>query len=190
MREKLSSGFIAVPALALLAFTSACSLTAPQYTTSLQNVQALKNAGNYHASVGNFAAAPGADKPISMRGSSMSSPYQNSYAAYLQEAVKQELSLAGKMSSDTTIEISGTLNKNDLDASGFSKGYGGIEARFVVKKGQAVVYDAVKSASIEWESSFAAAVALPKAQQTYPDLVAKLLTTLYADADFAKALSQ
>lgn len=175
---------------ALVALASGCSLTAPQYSASLTNVQALKDAGAFSAKVGEFSSTkdPANANPISIRGSSLTSPYSESYALYLAEAIKQELSLAGKLSSAADVEISGILQKNDLDASGFSKGIGIMEARFVVKKSGQVRYDQVKLVNSEWESSFAGAVAIPKAQQEYPTLVQKLLAMLYADVAFIKAL--
>lgn len=169
---------------------SGCSLMAPQYSASMDNVQKLKDAGNYNAKVGSFTSQkdPENANPISLRGSSLSSPYESSYAAYLQEAIKQELSLAGKLAAGADLEVTGVLLKNDLDASGFSTGYGKMEAKFVIKKGSQVLYDKTKSAQTQWESSFAGAIAIPRAQQEYPRLVQKLLAELYADESFLRAL--
>jgi hypothetical protein len=163
---------------------------APQYSASIDNVQKLKDAGNYTAKVGDFASSKdkGNVNPISLRGSTLSSPYESSYSKYLAEALKQELSLANKFAPNADVEVSGTLMKNDIDASGFSTGSGGIEARFVVKKSGQILYDQVKSVHQEWPSSFAGAVAIPRAIQEYSNLVQKLLTSLYADNAFLDAL--
>jgi hypothetical protein len=172
------------------ALASGCSLMAPQYSASIDNVQKLKNAGDFASRVGKFDSA--ADKananPISLRGSSLASPYGDSYAAYLAEAIRQELALAGKLKPDAEIEISGMLLKNDIDTSGINIATGDIEARFVVKQGTAVRFDKVKTVHLEWESSFAGAVAIPRAQQQYPTLVQALLGALYDDPDFLRAL--
>ena len=162
---------------------------APQYSASLENVQKLKDAGSFTAKVGTFesSADAGNANPISIRGSSMNSPYQDSYAVYLAESIKQELSLAGKLAPDAKLEISGMLMKNDINAD-IGTGHGNIEARFVIKKDGKVAYDQVKTANTEWESSFVGAIAIPKAQQEYSSLVKKLLVTLYADDAFLKAL--
>lgn len=177
-------------ALAVTIFSTGCSMMAPQYTASLDNVQKLKDAGTYTAKVGNFSSAPDKDNanPISLRGSSMLSPYQDSYAAYLAEALKQELDLAKKLSPDASIEITGTLLKNDVDASGMSVGTVDLQARFVVTRSGAVRYDAVKTVRSEFPSAFAAAVAIPRAVQEYPIGVQKLLGQLYADKAFVDAL--
>ena len=170
--------------------TSGCSIVAPQYSASMENVQMLKDAGNVSAKVGKFDSIPDPANanPISLRAPHMNSPYENSYAAYLAEAIKQELSLAGKLKPDTDIEISGALLKNNINISSFSIGKGDIQARFIVKKGEAVRYDQIKTIHNEWESSFIGNIAIPRAQQQYPNLVQKLLATLYADHDFVEAL--
>ncbi|HSW15552.1 MAG TPA: hypothetical protein VLI06_22070 [Solimonas sp.] len=166
-----------------------CALSAPQYSPSLPNVQKLRDAGEYKARVGLFTAdQPAADAPLSLRGAKMHSPYQDSYASYVAEALKQDLSLAGRLAPDAEIEVSGLLNKNELDASGFSRGFGGMEARFVLRKGGKIQYESVKSATTEWESSFAGAIAVPRAQLEYANLVQQLLAQLYADPAFIAAL--
>ncbi len=168
---------------------SGCGMVAPKYSASMDNVQMLKDAGNISAKVGKFDSIRGKGNanPISIRTHPMTSPYDNSYAAYLTEAIKQELSLAGKLKPDTDIEISGSLLKNDIDAA-ISMGTGDIQARFIVKKSGQVRYDQTKTVHHEWESSFLGAVAIPRAQQQYLNLVQKLLAALYADQDFLQAL--
>jgi hypothetical protein len=175
-------------AFALLA--SGCSLVAPRYTASLENVQKLKDAGGQSLKVGDFISTPGHDNPqsISIRGSSLTSPYDGSYAKYLAEAIRQELSLAGKLSSDAKLEVSGDLQKNDISIPPVGNGHGDIAARFVLKRNDQVRYDQVKTVHFEWDSSFVGAVAIPRAQNNYPTLVQKLLAELYADPEFQAAL--
>lgn len=169
---------------------SGCSTMVPHYTAPVPNVEKLKNAGEYTAKVGTFDSDknPANANPISLRGSSLVSPYNDSYASYLGEAIKQELTLAGKLNASAEVEISGVLLKNDIDATGFSMAHGDIEARFVVQKAGKVRYDQVKSVRHEWESSFVGAIAIPRAQQEYTNLVQKLLAVLYEDQSFFQAL--
>ena len=177
-------------ALAIGVFSTGCAMVAPQYTASLDNVQILKDSGDYAAKVAEFQ--PGKDKaysnPISIRGSSLVSPYNESYASYLTAAIKQELSLAKKFSPDANIEISGTVLKNDIDATGASMGWAHMEARFIVKRSGQLRYDQVKTVRHEFPSSFAGNVAIPKAIQEYPVAVQKLLNQLYTDKSFIEAL--
>jgi hypothetical protein len=177
-------------AIAATFFSSACSLMAPQYSASIDNVQTLKEAGSYTTKIGQFASEPddGAGNLISIRGSSMASPYQNSYSAYLAEAIKQELSLAQKLSTDASTEITGTVLKNDVDVSGFDVGNVEIQARFVVKRNGAIRYNEVKSIRTEFPSSFMGSVAIPRGISEYPVAVQKLLGSLYLDKAFIEAL--
>jgi hypothetical protein len=180
----------ALLALAISVLSSGCAMIAPQYTASLDNVQSLKDSGNFTAKVGEFTGSKNKayNNPISIRGSTLASPYDSSYANYVAGALKQELSLAKKLSPDSSTEISGTVLKNDIDATGASVGWALIEARFIMKRGGEVRYDHVKSVKHEFPSSFAGAVAIPKAVQEYPVAVQKLLNQLYTDKAFVEAL--
>jgi hypothetical protein len=176
-------------AFAAAALSSGCTLVAPRYSPSLDNVQKLKDSGVQTTKVGAFESPDKAQaKSISLRGSSLHSPYDDSYASYLSEALKQELSLAGKLAPDAQIEVTGALQKNDISAAGVSTGTGDIAARFIVKRGSDVRYDQVKSIHDEWESSFLGSVAIPRAQTRYPVMVQKLLAALYADPAFLQSL--
>jgi hypothetical protein len=181
---------IAICALMFALSLTACSTVAPPYAPTLNNIATLKNADHANTKVGAFASSPGTGNanPISLRGTSMNSPYNGSYANYVAEAIKQELTLAGKYSTDARIEISGTLLSNDIDASGFSTGRANIAARFVVKNNETVKFDKVKSVVHEWDSSFVGAIAIPAAIREYSATVNKLLAALYADTEFDAAV--
>lgn len=118
----------------------------------------------------------------------MNSPIGSDYAAYLADALRQELTLAGKLDAKSTIEVSGQLLRNDIAAGGFMTNSAEIEARFIVKNSSVPRFDKVKRAEMSWESSFIGAVAIPKAQQQYPLIVQKLLASLWSDADFQASL--
>jgi hypothetical protein len=175
--------------LAITITATGCTMVAPKYTASLENVQKIKDSGAESVKVGTFLSTPAKDNAasISLRGSSLASPY-GTYAYYLAEALRQELSLAGKLAADAQIEVTGTLQKNDINIPAVGAGRGDIEARFVVSRGGTPKYDQVKSLHDEWDSSFVGAVAIPRAQEQYPLLVQKLLALLYADPAFFEAL--
>ena len=175
--------------LAAIALSSGCSMMAPRYTASIDNVQKIKDADTQPVKVGTFESIPGKgnNNPISIRGSSLASPYDSSYAKYIAEALRQDLELAGKLSPDAKIEISGALQKNDISIP-VSSGNGDLEARFIVKRAGEIKYDQVKTIHDEWDSSFVGAIAIPRAQARYPIMVQKLLAELYADPAFIEAL--
>ena len=168
-------------------FSTGCTLVAPKYTASIANVQKLKTAGEISPKVGTFNGDI-ARKSISLRGSPLTSPYDGSFANYLSEALVQELTLAGKLKPQSNVEITGTLLQNSLLTGLTGMGEGIIQAQFVVKKDGVVKYDQIKTANTTWPTSFVGAVAIPRAQQEYPNLVQALLTQLYADPSFLNAL--
>jgi hypothetical protein len=176
--------------LVAAALCSGCSLTAPKYSPSLENVQALKDSGAQTTSVGTFETTleKGKAASISIRGNSLGSPYEGTYANYLAEALKQELSLAGKLAADAQIQVSGTLQKNDIFAGGFSTAEGEMEARFIVRRGGEVRYDQIKAIHDQWDSHFVGSIAIPRAAARYPVMVQKLLAALYGDPAFLAAL--
>lgn len=174
---------------AAVALVAGCAGKAPPYQPSIRSVQVLKAAGTNPVRVGEFGVKPGAvgATSISLRANSISSPVGDSFGAYLGEALRQELDLAKRLDPNAVWEVSGTLLGNDIDtAIGTAKGYA--DAQFVVKKNGQVVFDKVKRGEASWESSFAAAIAVPKAQQSYPLIIQNLLWMLYADSDFLNAL--
>lgn len=179
-----------IASLAILcAVLSGCSIVAPTYNASMDNVTALQKGGDVSAKVTEFTSQKnkGNENPISLRGNTMRSPYNNSYAAYLTEAIKQELMLANKFSEDSKVDISGELLQNTIDPA-ISQGSARIEARFVVTNAGVVKYDQVKFAVHDWPSSFVGAVAIPRAIEEYQTVVAKLLTSLFSDQAFLNAL--
>ncbi len=180
---------LAVPALVCAAALAGCASPAPRYQPLIDNVEVLKRAPAPVA-IGAFSVKSGAvgTTSIGLRGSSMISPVGQDYAAYLADALQQELELAGKLGAKSNIEISGVLLKNDISAAGLSTNSGEVQAQFVVKKDGAVKFDKVKRGELSWESSFAGAIAIPKARQQYPLIVQQLLAQMMTDPEFSAAL--
>ncbi|GCL61712.1 hypothetical protein [Pseudaquabacterium pictum] len=176
--------------LVTAALASGCAIQAAVYQPSIANVEQIKKLNPQPIKVGTFQVKSGAEgaSSISLRGNPMQSPVGGDYAAYLADALRQELVLAGKFKPDAGIDVRGELLKNDIAAGGFSTNSGEIEVRFIVLRGNEERYNSVLRASDSWDSSFVGAVAIPKAQQQYPVLVQKLLTTLFADARFQAAI--
>lgn len=175
-------------ALAIVVLATGCAMQAPRYQPSLDNVELLKKSVGAPVALGAFTVQPGVSGSIGLRANSMTSSVGGDYAAYLGDALTQELKLAGKLDAASKLEISGVLLKNDIAAGGLATNSGEVEARFMVKNAGAQRYDKVKRAELSWESSFLGSVAIPKAQQQYPLIVQKLLSLLWGDADFQAAL--
>jgi hypothetical protein len=181
-----------IGAVLLMAGLSACSTVAPKYNSNFDNVAALRSQQLRPIKVGDVSKEQNAKTNINkltIRGGDYASPY-GSFTAYLQNALKQELDDARLLDSSSDLQITAVLLKNQLDASGASRAYAAVEARFVVKDSSAVKYDSVKSARYEWDSSFAGNVAIPKANQNYPVVMQRLLTSLFTDPAFIAAIKK
>lgn len=179
---------LAVSALALLALT-ACSTPAPPYAVSIPNVQALKSATTSGVAIGEFTAQGSAanNESISIRGNPMVSAH-GTFSKYLQNAITQELIEARLLDPKSGLQIAAVLLKNDISAAGVITASAEIEAKFSITSGGKVTFDKVIRATTEWDSNFLGAIAIPRAQQNYPNLVTVLLKQLYADKDFVIAL--
>lgn len=166
-----------------------CAIKSPPYQASITNVEALRKAELQPLNVGSFTSQSGATgaTSIGLRGAQMESSVGAGFADYLAVALQQELELARLLKAQASTEVSGILLKNDISAGGINTNSGEIEARFMVNRDKKARYDRVKRAEMEWESSFAGAVAVPRAQQQYPLMVQKLLGELFADPAFIEA---
>lgn len=170
-------------------FITACSMQAPPYQVSLENVQTIKKAKLKQVQVGVITSTKKLDR-ISLRGSSMYSPVNKSYGSYLSKALEDELKLARLWSAVSATVISGEMLTNDIDVSGFSEGTGEASAKFIVTRDSKVIFDKVISAQNKFESSFIGAIAIPNGQQNYVDLVQKLIKNLFEDEKFISALKE
>lgn len=182
---------VAVGMLALAAGLSGCmSIRAQPYAAKAETASVLKDAGVASADVGVFTADPASlAKPVSMPGPvTLRSPFGDSYASYLGEALRQELEQAGKYAKGSATVVTGTLTKNDVHANLFSRGNGMLEARFVVTRDGQVVYNQVKSTDHAWNSAPIGAIAIESAGANYPRMVQKLIASLFADPAFVAAL--
>jgi hypothetical protein len=175
----------------ILAALTACSSVAPKYTLVPENVNRLRDAGFEPTRLGDFNAAAknGNDvNHLTIRGGTYQSPYDSSYVSYLREALRMELDEARLLNPNATVEVSGFLLRNELNAAGIATADAQIEARFVVKRDGQVRFDKVLTATHQWESSFMGNIAIPRAQQNYPTVIQKLLANLYADPDFIASM--
>lgn len=91
---------IRIMKITIVAFSlllTACSMEAPPYEVSIENVQNIKKAKVKQVKVGTITSKKQLDS-ISLRGSSMFSPVNKSYGSYLQKALEDELKLAKLLS--------------------------------------------------------------------------------------------
>jgi len=162
-----------------------------EHQASLESIQTVRQAPMAPVNVGNFALAPGKsaaiDQSVSARGVTLVSPFQDSYARYLREALVTELKAAGKFDANAATQVSGWLTANDLDASGIARGLGSLGAIFVVQRDGRELYRRELVEDAQWPSSFIGIEAVSLAVNQYGLLYRKLILRLVGDSDFQAA---
>lgn len=192
--ERMSSKLIAaLMSLCAMLLCGCANLVAPKYNPTFQTTQELRAKELRSIKVGTFLAtsAPGANvEALSMRGAKFQSPYGGSFVTYLQEAVRQDLYDARLLDDAAPAQITGELIRNELNAAGVRTGDAAIEARFMVDEAGSRVFDKTMSVKHQWESSFAAANAVPLALEGYRATMQQLMSKLFGDPDFVNALKK
>lgn len=177
---------------AWLALSTGCArlqLQPPQQ--SVDNTRAARAIGFKGAAVGPFALAEGLprslDLSISVRGSTLHSPYQDSLARYMEETLRAELVGAGLLDPASPTVITGQLTRSAVDASA-SQGSAELGMRFQVTRAGQRVFDKELVEQQTWESSFVGAIAIPLAMDQYTSLYRRLVARLLQDQGFADAV--
>lgn len=169
---------------------SGCSQVPLSYQPTLANVETIKTSNVAPMNVGQFALAPGKapsmDQGVQARAANITSPINNSFAAFLKDALTQELRAGGKLDPNSGILVSGLLTKNELDAS-MGTGKAVLAANFAVTRDGASVYNKELEEVAEWPSGFVGAEAIPLAINNYTSLYKRLLAKLFGDTDFKQA---
>ncbi|PVZ65634.1 hypothetical protein [Pelagibaculum spongiae] len=176
--------------LAAIVFSSmlGCTMVAPQYQPDFTSINDLKDLELPKMRSGEFKDNNKHVNDISLRGTSLVSPYSNSFAEYLKKALEEDLKQAALWHSPSDIVVTGELLENDVDASGFSTGETDISARFIVLSSGKEVYNKVHKIHYVWDSSFVGAVAIPNAANSYPVGVQKLLKAFFSDRELIATL--
>lgn len=173
---------------------SGCSTIAPQYSGSRENVEALQSMPPTKLSVGRFYDDhnPANNEKLNLRGlNTMSSAYGETYAGYVEQALRQDLTIADRYSSESSLMITGVLKKNSLDiSSSFATGTSICEVEFSVMQNKNSIYKKTLTQNHEWESSFVGAIAIPKAKEEYTVTVQKIINKLFKDQEFIEAMKK
>jgi len=115
--------------LALIA-GGGCTAMAPNYNSSVDNIQKLRDSGAAPASVGSFEAklvSGQRDDSISLRASTMESPYGGRFTAYIEQALKADLAATQLLDEKSNVVIGGVVTKNDVSIASMSEGNGEIK---------------------------------------------------------------
>lgn len=172
-----------------LLLTGCSTLVAPSYSADYSLVDSIKRQGLTKTSVGK--AQPDDIKAkvnqITLRASPLTAG-DTTFAGYVGNALASDLKDAGLFDANAPRRIDIVLLANNIDVSGFSQGSGQIEIELTVTNAGNILLRKKYSAQTKFESSFAGAIAIPRGQIEYPNLVRSLLSKVYQDADFLNAM--
>lgn len=170
----------------LLALSLAgCASNTIPYLATRENVAALQALPRGQVALGQFTAQNPGLNEVAIRAVSYHSPFHDSYAEFLKEALRTELETAGRYAAGAPIVISGELQTNTLDGS-VGTGHAHISARITIRRGNDTVYDKIVRGDNEWPSPFVGAVGIPRAAQQYDATWEAMIASLIADPDFVK----
>jgi len=178
-------------ALTVVTLSGCATLVAPTYSPSYETLDQLKKTNVQHLSIGSVQPTDPNAKAnhITLRGSSLNSP-SGTFAKYLENALISDLTEMGFYDATSLTRIDATILKNDIDVSGLSTGSGIMEVNLKLTKSGSVFFEKPYTATTQFESSFAGAVAIPKGQIEYPNLVRALLQKIYTDPAFVEAIKK
>ena len=169
---------------------SGCSsLVAPNYSPDYSAVDSLKRAQLLKSAVGK-AQPDDPDAPVNgikLRGANLRAS-DGTFAAYLGRAITTDLRDADLYDPNASRRIDVVLLRNDINIAGFSDGTGEITADLTLSDGGRTLLRKTYTASTRFESNFMGAIAIPKGQTEYPNLVRALLSTIYRDPAFVRAM--
>jgi len=180
----VKKSLLLIPLFALL--LQGCGMTMARYEPSFDNVQKLKQTPPLHAISNPQVTAESGEDSLMVRANPIKSP-TGSIPAHIQDAITEELRKAGLLDPQATRHLQVLVVKNQLNA-GMGTGDGTIAARFTLRNGNDVVYDATKDVSHQWNSSFFGFIAIPNATNAYNPMLQDLLKNLYSDPQFIQAL--
>jgi len=176
-------------AIGLVFIISGCSMKGVEFTPNFNSINDLKDGDLKAVSVkpqtriGNTSISVG-------RGSNvMTSPYGGTFQDYLSISLKEELQEASLYNKNSNIEISTRLLKNIID-TGISVGTAELSANFIIQIDQKEVFNKTYEIKHEWESSFAAASAIPVTLDNYPIAIQMLIDKFLLDTDVQNILKK
>lgn len=187
--KRACAGILTVVALLLIC---GCTLVAPSYKPDYSVLDSLKR-----QKLSKIAVEPVSPKDpdaavnkISLRGINRLESPSKSFAQYLEDAIISDFTAANMLDQKSSLRLTILLVKNDLDISDFSYGHGTIQAQFGVDRDGTAVFTKRITEQTRFQSSFVGAIAIPMAQNEYPNLVRALLKALYNDQEFIDVLKK
>lgn len=179
MARKLRRGIVLVSAAAcVVAFAGCVTRPLPPYQSSIVNQQSLSHLA--HGAVYRVeAGSDPANVANSVRAYTLTAPNGGSWASYLSDGIRDELTTSGNYDAGAASTIKASLLTVQL-----ADGHAEVSARFVVERGGKVRYDKVLHANGRWRTSMVGAIAIPAAYRGASAVFQDLLTQFFNDPDF------
>ncbi len=151
-----------------------CTYKASGYKANFESINTIKELDLKPMSVGKcyYENNDSNVTNIGLRGSTMVSPYEGSFADYLEFALKEH------------------FLKNHINANGITTGTASLSAKFILKENEKIAFQQVYEIEHEWPSSFAGAIAIPDALLNYSIAVQKLIDKLMSDKLFLEPIKK
>jgi hypothetical protein len=179
--------------VALIAVGLAGCVTQPMGTPqpSMTTLEQLRSSNLPAMNVGTFAPAPGLsnDQSMHIRGLTLVSPFDKSFALYLGKTIEADLSAAGKFDAASDLVLNGVLTRNDVDAP-IGTGTGALGAKFSLSRAGTIIFERDLAVDAKWDSAFLGAIAIPEAANHYSELYDMLARSLFSNADFVAAATK
>lgn len=172
--------------LGLALLMSGCSSKGIEFTPNFNSINELKDSDlkTMRVQKNDFASAEAHAKAVLVgRGTNkMLSPYGGSFQEYLEISLREELKQASLYDENSDIMIVTELLTNKLD-TGMVVGTADLSANFKIMMREKEVFNKTYTIHHEWESSFAAATAVPSTLENYPIAMQKLIDTFLFDKE-------
>jgi hypothetical protein len=117
-----------------------------------------------------------------IRSMRIAAPGNGSWSAFLDQALRTELTVSGNYDPNAPMTIEATLSEVEI-----ADGQAALTGHFVVRQAQVVRYDKVLHVEKRWDSDFLAVLAASSGLNQTTAIFQELLGKLFADPDFIKA---
>jgi uncharacterized lipoprotein YmbA len=177
-----ASALISIAAVAATMLCGCVTQQVPTYQASVANQMKLGSLPR----TARFQVAPVSGEPsdvhTTIRALRISAPGEGSWAAYLDQALRTELTTSGNYDAEAPARIEATLSEVHI-----ADGEAEVTGRFIVRQGVSVRYDKVLRADARWDSAFLGAIAASSGLNQSTAIFQALLRKLFADPDFARS---
>jgi len=175
--------------IVLMLIVTGCTTKGKVYTSNLNSVNELQDKELKKVRVDyNTGAAVVYEISLGRGTNKMSSPY-TTFQEYLERALTEHLVLSNLYNENSSLSIKTTLLDNQLD-TGLSDGVALLSANFKILENDQEKLNKTFQISHKWESSFMAAIAIPRTVDNYVIAMQKLIDSFLSDDEVLKVLKK